>query len=166
MTDEAEQPVTEDEAPEATEAVDDATFPASVVRDLRRENAKYRTELKEAKAVVEEANRSAMSEAERKDADLATAAERIGQMENELFSLRVRAVASTMMNDPADAAAFLTDLPRDADEQAIANAVTALLESKPYLAKQAAPSISQGERGGNAAPPSADDWLRETIRQR
>lgn len=121
----------EPEQPEPDEGGDGDTFTRDYVTGLRREAAQHRTRATEA-----EAARDALAD--------------------ELWTARVTATGRLM--DPSD-------LPRpagtDATPDAVDEAVTALLESKPHLARRrVAGSIGQGE--GTAGP---DVSLSTLLRQ-
>lgn len=133
MTDESAQPDTEDttvadvqpdaENVDSTEPAEDAeTFPASVVRDLRKESAGYRERAKTAETRAEE---------------LAA-------------RLHSALVASTgRLADPSDLAYDAAHLD---DADALTEAIDALTDAKPHLkARRVAGDVGQGNRGGDTA---------------
>ena len=111
------------EQDDAAEHHDDGTYPAKVVKDLRKENASYRDRARTAEALAD---------------DLA----------RQLFRLRVEATGK--LADPDDLA-FNADLLGDDDK--LNAAVDELIAKRPHYAKRRATgSIGQGERGHETVP--------------
>lgn len=128
----------ENSAPDQGEESDDVsreTFPAKYVKQLRKENAGYRTR-----------------------------AERANALEAENSALAVRLHTSLVARDGrlADPADLPFNPEFLEDEQALTNAITELIRARPGLkARSAAGDIGHGNRGtANTKPASLIDMLR------
>lgn len=94
-------------------------------------------------------------------------AELKAEYDAKILRSRILAAAADVLNDPNDAALYISDLDPEASEDEVRAAVTLLAKEKPYLAKKpAAPPISQGQRGDGVSNDDAEDWLRGTLRSR
>lgn len=106
------------------DAADDGTYPAKVVKDLRKENASYRERARTAEA-------------------------RADDLARQLFRLRVEATGKLAS---ADDLPFDADLL--ADDEKLNAAVDELLSKRPHYAKRTpAGNVGQGERGHTPAVP-------------
>lgn len=153
----------EDEGP--SEAAESAADPQ--VLALRRENAKYRTRAKEMQAELEKLREATLSEQERaiSDAQKQARAEAEAEYLPMLMNMKVKVLATGILRDPDDAR-LLTDLPIDADDAAIVEALHRLVEEKPHLGVEQQPAsvIAQGRRGGSVSGPTdGNSWLRKDI---
>lgn len=113
------------------DAADDGTYPAKVVKDLRKENASYRERARTAEA-------------------------RADDLAHQLFRLRVEATGK--LADPDDMP-YSAELLSDDDK--LNAAVDELLSKRPHYAKRRATgSIGQGERGHETVPQDFSALLR------
>lgn len=129
------------------------------VKQLRAENAKYRTEKKELESKVSEFEKAQMSELERAQAERKEAAERAEKLEAELRTERIsnaiRAAASEKnFHDPEDAVAQIAadkvkiDDDGRPDPKSVKALVNSLAESKPHLVKGTSPGSGDGGAHG------------------
>lgn len=172
-----DQPITEqdredsqdrEDPPAPEEQAEDPS--AKEIAKLRREAAKWRTQVRELEEQKEKAAREAMTENERVIAEAVAEAraDEANQWAQRLSKARLAVAAADILADPNDAAVFITDVSPDATDEELHDLVKELANAKPHLAKPespAAPPISQGERGGTAVPPSGDEWLREALKR-
>ena len=123
-TDQVEQADTEDQ--------DDTTYPAKVVKDLRKESASYRERAKTAESRVDELSRA-------------------------LFTAKVEATGKLHSVDDLKFDAALLD-----DADALDDAIEALIASHPHYAKRKiSGNIGQNERGtAKTAPQDFSSLLR------
>lgn len=138
LTDEVEQTgetetTEQDNAAEQQDddAADEGTYPAKIVKDLRKENASYRERARTAEA-------------------------RADDLARQLFRLRVEATGKLADPDDMPYSAELL-----ADDDKLTAAVDELIAKRPHYAKRrAAGSIGQGERGGETVPQNFSNLLR------
>lgn len=133
LTDEVDETEEHDEttADEHQDDANDGTYPAKVVKDLRKENASHRERARTAEA-------------------------RADDLARQVFRLRVEATGK--LADPDDLP-FDADLLADDDK--LTAAVDDLIAKRPHYAKRrAAGSIGQGERGYENVPQDFSALLR------
>ncbi|ULN33616.1 hypothetical protein [Mycolicibacterium smegmatis] len=120
-----------DVTPDDEHGADDGTYPAKIVKDLRKENASYRERARTAEA-------------------------RADDLARQLFRLRVDATGKLAS---ADDLPFDADLLADDDK--LNAAVDELIAKHPHYAKRRATgSIGQGERGHESVPQDFSSLLR------
>jgi hypothetical protein len=156
-------PATEDGQQE--EQLDAASLMAELKR-VRREAAKYRTDLRQLQAQAEEAQRAQLPEVDRLKADLAAAqrqvAEREAQVaEQQLRSAVLAAAARHGFVDPEDAFRMLDReelaLGENGSVDGIEEALGALRKAKPYLVRSAAsPALQPTNPAGQRSLTKAD----------
>jgi len=132
---------------------------------------------------LEKSKREGMSDAERKIAEAREEgkSEALRESNERLLRAEVRAIAADKLSDPSDAVRLL-DLSEftpgedgSFDAKQITGAIDALVEAKPYLAKQPAnghaPKVPQGTRGtpgaaaGEPGQSDGDAFLRGLLKQ-
>jgi hypothetical protein len=157
---------------------DAATVTPEVVRELRAENARTRTALRDRDARIEELERQNQSETERAIADARRDTEREirGEYDAKLRAAALRAAGAGVLHDPEDAVRYIDpgrlgpDEGRWADKAA--KAVDDLLGERGYLAAKsngepARGLISAGGRGGPGdTKADSSEWLRKAARRR
>lgn len=171
---ESPKPADEQQDPPGAENLGDAGKKALDAMKAQRNEAKaeaarLRDQLADLQAKVEgkEAERQKQIEDQRvRDEALAKANERILKAE-------VRAAAAGKLNDPADALEFI-DLSKfevgedgDVDGKAIADAISDLINKKPYLAVQdGARFTGSGDGGARKETPKRAGSLEEAVEKR
>lgn len=127
------------------EQLDAASLMAELKR-VRREAAKYRTDLRQLQAQAEEAQRAQLPEVDRLKADLAAAQRQIAEREAQVAEGRLRsavltAAAKQGFVDPEDAFRMLERdelaLGENGSVDGIEEALGALRKAKPYLVRSA-----------------------------
>lgn len=145
------------------------SFSRDYVEELRKENAKWRTQFREVETELDEIKKAQMSEQEKAIEEAKTQArqEVEAQYKERLAREKVKAQAAGEFNDPEDALRYLDldELDID-DDYAIGEALLKILEEKPYLAKTEPKrrSIDQGPQGRTVDPKSSEDWVRGALR--
>ena len=145
QTEEGQVPESTPEAqPEIETVAQDAE-----IKKLRREAAKWRTQLRKLEEQEAERERAEMSEVERLTADLEKAEQaRVAAIESyqqQALEAQVVAAASTAgMHDPADAIRLIGSIDTDENGQAsgLDDAMATLKASKPYLFRGTTPALS------------------------
>ena len=144
--------------------------PAALLRNnekFRHENISLRRQLDEAAAQIEESRKAQMDEHERalEDAVARGRSEAEAEYAPKLRIYKVTARAAGVLNDPDDAARMLDLSESDPDDnEAVDQALAALIKAKPYLAVRRSSRIDQGPQG--TLPDnqeSGDEWLRRVA---
>lgn len=139
------------------------------IKSLRRENAKWRTQLRGLEEEREAKRKAAMTELERLQVELKEAEEARALAERQRQQIAVRsqvisAAAKAGFNDPEDAYRLLSgdtlEVSEDGKVNGLSEALKALLKDKPYLAKQSS-NYSPTNPAGGAAKQSDEEILRE-----
>lgn len=118
----------------ATDADDSETYPASVVRDLREKNGRYRTRTHEAEA-------------------------RADSLARQLFTARVEATGKLTAAADLGYDAELLD-----DAEALNTAIYTLIAERPHYAKRTVTgSVGQGVKGTQDAAPTFGTLLQQHI---
>ena len=145
QTEEGQEP---DSTLEAQTEIETAAQDAEI-KKLRREAAKWRTQLRKLEETEAERQRAEMSEVERLTADLEKAElARVALQESyqkQALDAQVTAAASTAgMHDPADAIRLIGSIDTDENGQAsgLDDAIATLKASKPYLFRGTTPALS------------------------
>ena len=145
---------TTDTAPGAQDGQLDAESIMAELRKVRREAAKYRTELRklqEAQAAPAAASSGDGTDVERLQADLAAARAQMAErerlfQEQQLRSAVVGAAARAGFNDPDDAWRMVDHGELEIDETGqvlgVEDALQTLRKAKPYLVRASAPSVA------------------------
>lgn len=141
------------------EALDAASLMAELKR-VRRESARYRTQLRELQSQAEEAAKAQLPEVDRLKADLAKAQAAMAERETAMAAQRLRsavlmAAARAGFQDPEDAFRMIdvSELDVDGDQVGgVDEALAALRKSKPYLVRGAGtPAIPPTNPAGQRA---------------
>lgn len=154
-------PATDDGQQE--EQLDAASLMAELKR-VRREAAKYRTDLRQLQTQAEEAQRAQLPEVDRLKADLAAAQRQIAEREAQVAEQRLRsavlaAAARQGFVDPEDAFRMLDReaLGENGSVDGIEEALGALRKAKPYLVRSAAsPALQPTNPAGQRSLTKAD----------
>ena len=156
-------PATDDGQQE--EQLDAASLMAELKR-VRREAAKYRTDLRQLQAQAEEAQRAQLPEVDRLKADLAAAQRQIAEREAQVAEGRLRsavlaAAARQGFVDPEDAFRMLDReelaLGENGSVDGIEEALGSLRKAKPYLVRSAAsPPLQPTNPAGQRSLTKAD----------
>jgi hypothetical protein len=143
--DEGQEP---DSTPEAQPEID-TTAQDAEIKKLRREAAKWRTQLRKLEEADAERQRAEMSEVERLKADLEAAelartAAIEGYKQQALEAQIVAAASTAGMHDPADAVRLIGEIDIDEDGKVtgLDKALDTLKASKPYLFRGSTPALS------------------------
>jgi hypothetical protein len=150
-----EEATTTDTAPGAQDGQLDAESIMAELRKVRREAAKYRTELRKLQEAAQAAPAAASSgdgtDVERLQADLAATRAQMAErerlfQEQTLRSAVVGAAARSGFNDPEDAWRMVDHGELEVDEagqvQGVEDALQALRRAKPYLVRASAPQVA------------------------
>lgn len=141
------------------------------IQSLRRENASWRTRLREKEAELERLKETAASDVEaavqqaREEARAEALAEALALSSDRIREAEVLAAASKRLRDPADAlklldlSQFQVDDEGNVDREAIDAAVDELVKGKPYLAATRDPDF------GAQPPPERAHSMDDLIRQ-
>lgn len=164
VVDDADQDAGESEQPEQP----DFDALQKELKALRRENAKWRTQLRAKEEQEQERAKAEMTETERLKAELVEAQEARTRAETERRAIAVRsqvisAAAKAGFADPEDAYRMLDTLDVDDDGRVdgLDKALKELLKAKPYLAGKQAGTYSPTNPAGGAARPSDSEILAE-----
>jgi chromosome segregation ATPase len=143
------------------------------LKALRRENAKWRTQLRAIEEREQEKAKAEMTEAERLKAELKEAQEARTRAERERQAVFVKsqvisAAAKAGFADPEDAYRMLDTLEVDDEGRVdgLGDALAGLLKAKPYLAKQNAANFSPTNPAAGAGKPSDEQILQEIYGSR
>lgn len=156
---------------QAEPQLDDTT--AKQIADLRRENASWRTKLRDAEARLQQASTDAEEAIARarEEARQEAYREALAESNERILRAEVIAAAARKLADPEDAVRLL-DLTRfsvndkgEVDRRSIAAAVDELVRSKPYLAATRDPDFGARPPAATGGP-SMDDWIRQAARGR
>lgn len=162
------------EPPADGESTDPPEESTSQIQALRRENASWRTRLRETEAERDRLRETASTDQEsavaaaREEARAEARAEALAESNARLLRAEVLAAAAGRLRDPSDAVSMLdlsqfqVDDNGEVDRKALATAVDELVKAKPYLA-----GIRDPEFGARPpAPvggPSMDDFIRKAA---
>lgn len=143
------------------------------LKQERRQRKALETRLADLERAADEARQAALPEQERmlEQARREARDEALAEVRTTLARAKVHAAAAGMgYQDPADAAAHLDLASLDADDDAaVAAAVRALAESKPYLLGRtppAAPKVPGGPQGDSTAKPTFNQFLLGAVRSK
>ena len=137
------------------------------IKALRKENAKWRTQLRSTEEQQQAKAKAEMTELERLQTELREAQEARTRAEQARLQTAVKsqviaAAAKAGYNDPEDAYRMIDPSTLDVDDDGavggLDEAVKTLLKSKPYLAKQATGTYSPTNPAGGA--PRENDQAR------
>lgn len=147
------------------EQLDAASLMAELKR-VRREAAKYRTDLRQLQAQAEEAQRAQLPEVDRLKADLAAAQRQLTEREAQVAEQRLRSAVLTAAArqgfvDPEDAFRMLDRealaLGENGAVDGIEEHLVALRKAKPYLVRSAAaPALQPTNPAGQRSLTKAD----------
>lgn len=155
--------------------VDDAT--AKQISDLRRENASWRSKLRNTEAELDRLRETATTDQEsaiaaaREEARQEALQEALSEANARILRAEVIAAASRRLADPEDAVrlldldTFQVNEQGEVDRTALAAAVDELVKTKPYLAASRDPDFGARPPAGPAGP-SMDDFLRQAAGHR
>lgn len=157
---------------ETTPEVDDAV--AKQIGDLRRENASWRTKLRNTEAELTRLRETAATDQEsaiaaaREEARQEALQEALTEANARIVRAEVIAAASRKLADPEDAVrlldldAFQVNDKGEIDRAALAAAVDELVKAKPYLTASRDPDFGARPPAAPAGP-SMDDFLRQAA---
>ena len=140
------------------------------LKALRRENAKWRTQLRAVEEQQQAKAKAEMTDLERLQAELAAEREARTRAEQARLQIAVKsqiiaAAAKASFADPEDAYRMIDpatlDVADDGTVSGLDDAVKGLLKAKPYLAKQAPGAFSPTNPAGGAAKQSDAEILKE-----
>lgn len=143
------------------------------LKALRKENAKWRTQLRSFEEAQQAKAKAEMTELERLQAELREAQEARTRAEAERRAVSVKgqviaAAAKAGFADPEDAYRMLDTL--DVDDSGrvdgLGEALATLLKAKPYLAKQNAGAFSPTNPAAGAGRPTDEQMLAEIYGSR
>jgi hypothetical protein len=153
------------ETGEQEQAQPDVAQLLNEIKALRRENAKWRTQLRGVEEAQQAKARAEMTELERLQAELREAQEARTRAEQDRRQVAIRsqvvtAAAKAGFNDPEDAYRMLDASTLDVDDNGTAGgldvALKDLLKTKPYLAKQATPGTYSPTNPAGGSPQESD----------
>jgi len=176
LVDENDETPTDDDTPtgEPESTPDEAV--AKQISDLRRENASWRTKLRQTEAELEKIRESAQSDQEsalaqaREEARREAFQEALAEANSRILRAEVIAAASRKLADPEDAVrlldldSFHVDDNGEVDRAALAAAVDELVKAKPYLAGARDPDFG-ARPPAQPAGQSMDDLIRSAARR-
>lgn len=164
VIEETDSPELSTDGGQPEEQLDAGSLMAELKR-VRREAARYRTELRQHQQQAEEAKRAQLPEVDRLRADLATLQAQVAERDRAMAEQRLRSqiissAAKLGFNDPEDAYRML-DLQEFTVENGTADGIdeglAALRKAKPYLARQAgAPAVAPTNPAGQRTLTKAD----------
>ena len=170
MADEVQTQVVEEPGQEPEQEQPDVAELLREIKMLRKENAKWRTQLRATEEQQQAKAKAEMTELERLQAELKEAQEARTRAEVErrnvaVRSQVVRAAAKLGFADPDDAYRMLDVAALDVDDagnvDGLDGALRDLLKSKPYLGKQSAGQFSPTNPSGGAGRPSDQEILSD-----
>lgn len=137
---------------------------------LRGEAATHRAKAKEAEDALKSKEREAMSEAERKEAELKDAKAKADAADMRIVNSEIKAAAATAGAVDPDAVVSLLDrsgvsIDADGNVTGVKAAIDALLKAKPYLKGTPGAGRSGGEGGGGSGDGGGRPDMNAALRR-